>query len=426
MIYMQKLWIIAVALFLGVVVFGTTVVLGQGCIDVGPEVLSWWSGNDTALDMAGTNNGTLMNGATYAAGKVGRAFSFDGVNDYLVAPDTGLPAGNSARTLVFWMKSSTQQDGKSPVIYGTWSAESAFYVSLFGDKACIGGWNGFSEVCGTRTVIDDNWHFVALTYNSGTANLYVDGDPVPSATVTRTYSTVLSGNVYIGGIPSIHYTGLVDEVAIASVAVPGDDLVSVFNAGSAGFCPMTDPFRLRQGWNFISFPKIPPVGIAAALGNQTSNVLVVWGYDNKEQTWLKWKPSGGGSNTLQSFEIGKGYWIYALNPGTIDVSQWQQAPDTAPFVFERGWNLIGYNGTNGLLLGDGLQAISGQWSIVWNWAFGTWGAQSTAIFGLPTTIGPLTHLYQGLAYWVKVKDSYTGPPPGVWDQSSWDMSVWGQ
>ena len=40
-------------------------------------MISWWTGDLTAADLFGLNNGTLQNGATYAAGMVGDAFSFD-------------------------------------------------------------------------------------------------------------------------------------------------------------------------------------------------------------------------------------------------------------------------------------------------------------------------------------------------------------
>ncbi len=420
----QTSWsfIIMVAIAASIMLLGAGGARGAGCVGAPEGSFSWWTGNSTALDSGGPNNGILMNGATYAEGKVGKAFSFAGAG-YVQAPDTNLPTGNGPRTLAFWMKTDVQQDGKAPVIYGTWSAPSAFYVSLFGDKACIGNWGG-GDQCGTRPVIDGAWHFVALTYDSGTAKLYVDG--VVDRTVSRTYNTSLSGNIHIGGTPSIHYTGLVDEVIILPGSPTPDEVAAVYSSGSAGFCPVTDPFPLRQGWNFVSFPKTPPAGVAAALGNQASNVPVVWGYDNNNQRWLRWKPTGGMSNTLQTFEIGKGYWIYAASNGSIDVSQWMWLSTFLPVIFEPGWNLIGYNGTNGLPVADGLQAISGQWSIIWTWAYGTWGAQTTGVIALPSAIEPLTYLYQGAAYWVKVKDSYVAPPPGTWDQSLWDLSVWGE
>ena len=40
-------------------------------------VVATWSAENTAVDPIGGNNGTLFNGATYAAGQVGQALSFD-------------------------------------------------------------------------------------------------------------------------------------------------------------------------------------------------------------------------------------------------------------------------------------------------------------------------------------------------------------
>src|SRR6266487_1958128 len=52
----------------------------QTCTPVRTNLVSWWSGDGNALDSRSRNNGTLMNGATFAAGKVGQAVSVDGVD----------------------------------------------------------------------------------------------------------------------------------------------------------------------------------------------------------------------------------------------------------------------------------------------------------------------------------------------------------
>ena len=48
------------------------------CIVSPPGQVSWWAGEGNANDIRGDNNGTLVNGATFAAGEVEQAFSFDG------------------------------------------------------------------------------------------------------------------------------------------------------------------------------------------------------------------------------------------------------------------------------------------------------------------------------------------------------------
>src|SRR5438270_12952784 len=72
-------------LFISAVVLGllsTNYAQVQTCTPPPPNMVSWWPGDGNANDIQGGNNGTLQGGATFASGKVGQAFSFDGVNDY--------------------------------------------------------------------------------------------------------------------------------------------------------------------------------------------------------------------------------------------------------------------------------------------------------------------------------------------------------
>src|SRR5262245_44791135 len=65
-------------------------------------LVSWWTGDGTAADLMGVHNGTLVGGATYATGRVGQAFSFDGVNDTVVL--AGTFGGGPEATIEAWVK----------------------------------------------------------------------------------------------------------------------------------------------------------------------------------------------------------------------------------------------------------------------------------------------------------------------------------
>ena len=49
-------------------------------------IVSWYRAEGDASDFVGGNHGTLVNGATFTAGKVGQAFFFDGVDDQVSIP----------------------------------------------------------------------------------------------------------------------------------------------------------------------------------------------------------------------------------------------------------------------------------------------------------------------------------------------------
>lgn len=55
-------------------------------IDFNNALMAHYTFDDTANDSAGFNHGTVIGGATYTDGKIGRALSLDGVDDYVDMP----------------------------------------------------------------------------------------------------------------------------------------------------------------------------------------------------------------------------------------------------------------------------------------------------------------------------------------------------
>jgi len=59
------------------------------CVPPPPNMVSWWPGDGNANDISGNNNnGSLQGGATFAAGKVDQAFSFNGSDAFVLVPDS--------------------------------------------------------------------------------------------------------------------------------------------------------------------------------------------------------------------------------------------------------------------------------------------------------------------------------------------------
>ena len=78
--------------------------LNTQCVPIPSGLVSWWPGDGNANHIVNGNNGTLVNGATFAPGFVGQAFSLDGVNDFVTVPDAAnLKFGpNSPMTIELW------------------------------------------------------------------------------------------------------------------------------------------------------------------------------------------------------------------------------------------------------------------------------------------------------------------------------------
>src|SRR5262252_7222683 len=86
------------------------------CVAPPSGLISWWPGNGNATDIAGGNNGALMNGASFATGLVSSAFVFNGANQLVQVPDNPSLSPVSALTLEAWVYVSAYSGNDAVVI----------------------------------------------------------------------------------------------------------------------------------------------------------------------------------------------------------------------------------------------------------------------------------------------------------------------
>jgi hypothetical protein len=226
----------------------------RGCSDLRPPVglVGWWPGNGNASDFADGNNGTLANGATFAAGRVGQAFSLDGVNDYVLL---GNPADLRLQnfTIDAWVKLATRAipPTSCPVVVGYGQEGFAFGISS-GSARCQsprGGPGmqrlrelflkvGINAVYQKVIIPDTDWHHVAVTKSEGAVVFYLDGVGTTAAVSYDpgfSFSTDLSIGIR-ADILEDAFHGLIDEGEIYNRALSASEILTIFNAGSAGKC----------------------------------------------------------------------------------------------------------------------------------------------------------------------------------------------
>jgi Concanavalin A-like lectin/glucanases superfamily len=220
----------------------------QGCVLPPGGLTAWWPGNGDALDIQGGNHGTLQNGAAFAPGMVGQAFSFDGVDDFVQAPDSDLWAFGAADfTIDFWANFNTQPGGTvgSPgavfINNDEGSGTTNKWVFGLGGGVLVFHINGpsISSVFLVQAPFIPNlnqWYHLAVTKNGDTYTIYVDGNPAGS----ETNSVVIpnpNAPLNIGQAEGLFFTdGLMDEVHIFERALSALEIQTIFNAGSAGLC----------------------------------------------------------------------------------------------------------------------------------------------------------------------------------------------
>jgi hypothetical protein len=142
------------------------------------------AGGATATDTSGNgHHATLLNGASWSAGKNGGAVALDGVDDYVALP-AGVVAELADFTIAAWVYWDAARDWARIFDFGSGTSHYMFLTP----RAYRGGMNftittggGYgSQTLSTAALPTGKWVHVAVTLSGATGTLYVNGSAVSS------------------------------------------------------------------------------------------------------------------------------------------------------------------------------------------------------------------------------------------------------
>jgi hypothetical protein len=141
------------------------------------NVYAVWNADNTANDSIGTKHGTLMNGCTFTTGKIGQAFRFDGINDYISLPANSLRfTGDFSVSL--WLFIPTAVADNQTVI------------------GCLrqpSGWRGWNIA-----IYDNRIYFEFATSSTLKSNAFINASNIGSwKHVVATFKNGVGGKLYI-------------------------------------------------------------------------------------------------------------------------------------------------------------------------------------------------------------------------------------
>ncbi|MGI8786354.1 MAG: LamG domain-containing protein [Pyrinomonadaceae bacterium] len=211
---------------------------------------AWYAADGNALDSRSRNNGTLQNGATFAAGEVGQAFSFDGTGGVIVPDNPSLNFGANANLSIdAWIKTSdTSRVTKTIVDKRIVTGGTRGYVVFLVENGLV-----FQLADGTSTnyalgsnLTDGMWHHIAITVDRASTtggNAYVDGVQTATFNPTDHPGDLTNNGAFLIGqhvnIPSANFIGQIDETEVFDRAISAQEVANIFNAGTAGKCKPT-------------------------------------------------------------------------------------------------------------------------------------------------------------------------------------------
>ncbi|MCH7626359.1 MAG: LamG domain-containing protein, partial [Chloroflexi bacterium] len=190
----------------------------------------------------------LRNGATFAPGMVGQAFSLDGVNDYVeISDEPNLRLSDGSFSIDAWIRPATSGGGQFDVIVDKSLDNSNLDYELLlhtDGRLRLVTRNLANDILSPSPIPNDVWTHVAgvQDVDQDEVRLYVNGAEVAVETlegspVTNTASVLFGIRHESGGTIVKHaFKGLIDEIEILDRALNGPELEAIFNAGSAGKC----------------------------------------------------------------------------------------------------------------------------------------------------------------------------------------------
>jgi len=257
------------------------------CPTIPSGLVSWWRAEGNGQDSVGGNHGAVEGSVTFAPGRVGQAFKFNGnQND-------GINLGNvpafdftpdSSFTLEAWINPAVIQ-GQSIFSLNYKCSLTAQGIGMAADPPHVLGWglrdangNGVSPSPAFTLPAANSWYHVVgtreVTASGKTVKMYVNGALIVTAVDNTTGALANDGPDYIGRrypcADNTPFNGLIDEVAVYNRALTDGEVLALYNVGSAGMCTCTAPSITTQPADQSVAAGSTAIFTANASGNPTA------------------------------------------------------------------------------------------------------------------------------------------------------------
>ena len=192
-----------------------------------PQPAAYWSADGTAADAFSGYDGTLLNGATFAAGKVNQAFRFDGKASYIQI--RGHETVRGPRSIAAWLFATGAGYLGMPIFTGG-TREAGDFFGIINNHPYIDHW-GSPIYVSKLSLAPNAWNHVAVTYDGSSIRFYVNGvagDPIRGSLYDYPMRTCMIGGNRIGGSttrPS--FDGLLDEIRLYSRVMTTPEIIAL-------------------------------------------------------------------------------------------------------------------------------------------------------------------------------------------------------
>jgi len=240
-----------------------------------------------AIDSKDGNNGTVTGATQSSTGIINTGYSFDGVDDTVIASGIG---NSEVGSINFWMKSSQYTGSLGIAMVGTQAGLTQSQIGVYSggtnfgvfphDTSSGAGFIQMTSTSDSSDMFDNTYHMVTITFTAtaSSTKIYVDG---VSQTIEqlngytsnpRLVDYLRLGNRYDAGED---YNGNLDEIGIWDRALNSTEITELYNYdGGLAYGEETLTVTLDSP---INASTISDVGINFSVsGNNLSSISANW------------------------------------------------------------------------------------------------------------------------------------------------------
>ncbi len=216
-------------------------------------LVGYWPFNGNANDESGNGNNGTVNGATLTAdrfGDVNKAFSFDGLNDYVFINDSPSLSVNGDITISAWKwEDPNSSNGYHEIVtkrlIGDWGYNLAISkipgpTNQELDRIFSGRRNNDGAQSEYRysdqMAVEAIWQHVVVTISNNTIKFYINGNDAGNSTYGGSVFTIPSQNQLVGVTigdcncnNNQEMQGALDDIGIWNRALTADEVLALYN-----------------------------------------------------------------------------------------------------------------------------------------------------------------------------------------------------
>jgi hypothetical protein len=205
------------------------------------DLVGYYPFNANANDESGFNNNGTAYGATLTNDRFGNpnsAYYFDGINDYILVPNSTILNFQESITLNFLMKIESFYEREAyPISHGSW--ENRWKVSIVPEKTLrytVKSDDGIKDL-DTETILElDKFYNITCVYNGNDYEIYIDGKlnafSTFSGLIKQTSIDLLFGQAF-PEVSNYNFKGVLDEIRIYNYALSYNKIQYLYNINTS-------------------------------------------------------------------------------------------------------------------------------------------------------------------------------------------------